>query len=155
MMESILYWLFASIPVLATAGGLAAVGIAGSAFQLFLNPITLLIARYGGIVMLALFCFGLGLRSADDRAAQKNALQTERNKVVALERDLAAQKLIAESAAQRRDELQAQKVEVETRLTKYENEIHERQSNAPHNACILTDRDFRNLDGLRNKPRRR
>lgn len=154
-MEAILYWLFASIPVLAATGGLAAVGIAGSAFNLFLNPLVLLFARYGGIAMLAVFCFGLGLRAADERATQKNLLQTERNKVAALERDLAAQRVIAASASAKRDELLQQKAEVESRLTKYENEIHERQSNASNNACVLTDRDFRNLDGLRNKPRRR
>lgn len=155
MTETILLWILGTVPALAVSGGLAAVGIAGSAFGLFQTPIVASIARYAGIFMLALFCFSLGVRTADDRQAQKNALQTERNKVAALQRDLDAQKQIAASVSQRRDELLQQKASLDERLSKYENEIQERQSNAPNNACILSDRDFRNIDGLRHKPRRR
>lgn len=155
MIETIIHSVVASLPVLGVAGTLAAVGIAGSALGLFLSPTGALVARYGGIVMLAVLCFGLGLRTASEREAHNRALQAERNKVAALERDLATQKDIATEASRQRNEMAGQKAEVDRKLAEFEETIQKRQANAgSNNSCILTDSDLRRLDGLRHRPRR-
>src|SRR5690606_7002804 len=116
----LLYGLIASLPVLGISGGLAVLGIAGSALGLFLSPLVALLARYGGIVMLALCAFGFGVRSADDRAEQARLLQAERNKIAALERDLNHQKNVAADAAARRNVLATEKATLDNKVAEYE-----------------------------------
>lgn len=149
----ILEWLVSSLPFVAASGALAAIGLIGSALGLFLSPLGALLARYGGVVMLGVACFGFGVRSADTRAEQARLLQIERNKIAQLERDLTNQKLIAADAAARRNALAQEKATLDEKVATYEAELQKRQTNA-NPACTLTDSDFRHLDSLRNKPRR-
>ena len=149
----ILQWLVSSLPFIGVSGALAAVGLVGSALGLFLSPLGSLLARYGGIALLGAMCFGLGVRSADESAEQARLLQVERNKIAQLERDLSNQKLIAADAAARRNALAQEKATLDEKVATYEAELQKRPTDA-NPACVLTDRDFRTLDSLRNKPRR-
>lgn len=149
----ILEWLVSSLPFIGITGALAAIGVAGSALGLFLSPLGAVLARYVGIAALGAMCFGLGVRSADDRAEQTRLLQVERNKIAQLERDLSNQKVIAADAAARRNALAQEKASLDEKVATYEAELQKRQTNA-NPACTLTDSDFRHLDSLRHKPRR-
>lgn len=103
-----------SLPALVLSGGLSGIGLVGPALGLFKNFAWL--ARLVGVGALMLCAFIGGYRTADERAE----LDKVRAANAHLQRDLNAQKTVADAASAARATLQSDRAELQSKVTAYE-----------------------------------
>lgn len=140
-MINLLLWILTSLPAMAVAAGVGVLGVAGAALGLF-SPLGNVLARYAGIAFLGLFCFIVGYRTSDDRAAMDR---------IRVERDIALRDLKAEKDARKADQKAIQELSAEKEAAERTNrDLQDLVAKLPEtDRCIATPDRIKQLHGTR------